>query len=115
MASGWISKKIRANIYARDSYICCYCGIQTLPYSSEMQKSNALLIATLDHIVSRHEIAKQCDNDAGYSAAIKNPENLVCVCNGCNSSKKHTDLEVWCETKGYDYTMICREIARRVS
>ena len=115
MSSGWISKIARARIYARDSYVCCYCGIQTQPYSKDMWKNNPLIVATLDHILSRHEIAKGCENDAEFSKAIKDASNLVCVCNGCNSSKKHTPLDIWCAIKGFDYNAIMAEIKRRIA
>lgn len=112
MAAGWVAKSIRAAIEARDNMTCCYCGIQCVKYAD---RENNTHYATLDHIVPRWEIAQTCDSDVEYRAMIVDPSTLVVVCNGCNSSKKHTPLYVWVQKKQYNYAAILSEISRRVS
>jgi len=112
MAAGWIAKSIRAKIESRDNMTCCYCGKVCTSYKD---RSNETDYATLDHIVSRWEIAQTCESDAEFQHKIKDPTTLVVVCNGCNSSKKHTPLYIWCNKKGYNHTAIIAEIARRIA
>lgn len=114
MPSGWIGPKQRKAIYVRDNDICCYCGKQGKRYTKEVWKQTPLDVITLDHIVPQWEIAQTCESDAHFRREIKNPQNLVTVCNGCNSSKKHTPLYIWCATKGYDYAVILERIADRI-
>lgn len=114
MASGWISKKIRKLItQERDQMICCYCEKTCIAYSKESWKDRPLDVATIDHIVSQWEIAQACESDAEFRKERRNPRNLVTVCNGCNSSKKHTSLFVWAHRKGFDYSAIIGRIAIR--
>lgn len=117
MASGWISKATRKAIYARDNMVCCYCGKTCEAYSKESWKDSIRSkdIATLDHIVSQWAIAQTCESDAHFRKEIRAAHNLVTVCNGCNSSKKHTELYIWCATKGLDYARILHTIAERIS
>lgn len=114
MASGWISKKQRKLIAERDNLVCCYCGKQCIPYTKEDWKLRPLDVYTLDHIVSQWEIAQTCESDAHFRHARRDPRNLVTVCNGCNSSKKHTELYIWINRKGFDYGKIIAEIGRRI-
>lgn len=117
MASGWISKAARYFIYQRDNNTCCYCGKVCVHSNGNAQtmRLNNQDFATLDHIVSRHEIAVKCIDEAEYRKEVRNPKNLVTVCNGCNASKRHSPLNIWCEIKGFDYVAIMAEIARRVA
>jgi len=115
MPSGWISPKQRKNLYDRDADTCCYCGKVGKRYTKEVWKQNPLDVITLDHIIPQHELAQEYPDIKDFRKAIKNPHNLVTVCNGCNSSKKHTPLFLWCETKGIDYKVIQQRIAYRTS
>jgi len=116
MASGWISKKARTAILARDNMECCYCGKQckqgsiagmTRSEQISYMKQHYLDFATLDHIVARVYLTTKEE--------IQNPKNLVVVCNACNSSKKHTALEDWSKQKGLDYTSIQQKIQQRIA
>lgn len=109
MASRW-AKAIRTKIENRDQMICCYCGTSCVKYTD---RANNYHYATLDHIVARWEIAKACNSAAEYESKITDPKTLVLVCNACNSSKQHTPLYIWCNKKGYSYSKIIAEIARR--
>lgn len=111
----FISKKARRDIYDRDNMICCYCDKLCLPYSVDNWKNSPLDVATLDHIVSQWEIAQASESDAEFRREIANPARIVVVCNGCNSSKKHTPLYIWCSKKGFDYNVIISRIADRVN
>jgi hypothetical protein len=115
MASGWIGKAARSAIAARDEMVCCYCGKTCIAYTKEDWKNRPLDVYTLDHIVSQWEIAQTCESDAEFRRERKNPRNLVLVCNGCNSSKKHTPLYIWTATKGLDYGAILARIADRIA
>ncbi len=112
MSSKWSGKKLRNDIEQRDQMICCYCGKLTCKYADRVNNTD---YATLDHVVSQWEIAQTCESDAEFRHEIKNPHNLVLVCNGCNSSKQHTPLYIWCDRKGFDYASILAEIARRIN
>jgi 5-methylcytosine-specific restriction endonuclease McrA len=121
MASGWISKGQRKEIYHRDNLECCYCGKKCIiasGMSKEEQKQFQLdshdRLATLDHVISRWEIAQSCESDAEFRREIKNPKNLVTVCGACNSSKKHTPLYIWVSKKRLDYGTIVARIAERI-
>jgi len=124
MPSSWINKKGytksgsyvagRFDIYARDNYECCYCGKSCKQGSFVKGMTDHADYATLDHIVSQWAIAQTCESQAEFRREIKNPRNLVVVCNGCNSSKKKTELFVWCATKGLDYAVILERIADRI-
>lgn len=111
MAAGWISTSKRNKIYARDNATCCYCGKSCQRYNGTMD----LDTMTLDHIVSQKELAAASTDDADFSRKQKDARNLVVVCNGCNSSKKHTPLYVWCVQTNKDYAIIIAEIARRIA
>lgn len=112
MSSNWISKVKRTEILKRDNMVCCYCGKACEHYS---ERTNNYDYATLDHIVARIILAQSCTNDRHFRAELRNPHNLVTVCNGCNSSKKDTDLFVWCKQTGKNYASIIAEIARRIA
>lgn len=112
MASGWISQKVRKLIYARDSYTCCYCGETCCHYNDRIDNHS---YATLDHIVARTVIAQSVNSIQEYKQAIKDPKNLITVCNNCNASKNDTDLYVWCKNTGRNYAAIIAEIARRIA
>src|SRR5690349_6216492 len=109
MAAGWISKVIRAALYARDNNTCCYCGKVCKIGGSGSD------YATLDHIVSQESLFKAAKSYAEFILARKDVRNLVVACMGCNSSKQETDLYVWCIKTGKDYYGIIAEIARRVN
>lgn len=111
MASGWISTKTRKALYIRDNMTCCYCGKKCNPYNGNMDNDTV----TLDHIVSQKELAASSVDDADFAAKQKNPKNIVVVCNGCNSSKKHSPLYVWCAKNDKDYAAIITRIAERIS
>jgi len=115
MASKWIGRKARQELCERDNYICCYCGEETYSYTPELYAINPRSMATLDHIIPQVELARRAKNDKEFNLLKRDPNNLVCVCNGCNSSKQDTDLEEWCEKTGRDFTRICEEIKNRVS
>jgi len=110
MASNWISKTSRTAIYTRDNMTCCYCGKKCNHYNGAMD----LDTVTLDHIVSQKELAAASTDDGDFNSKRRNPANIVVVCNGCNSSKKHTALYVWCVQTNKDYAVIIGEIARRI-
>ena len=114
MAQRWITTEKRAKIYARDNHTCIYCG-KTCVEGDTRTASNPKDIATLDHIVSQKELAAAADSDEDFSRMRKDAKNLVVACMGCNSSKKHTPLLVFCKRVGLDYTAILAEIARRTS
>jgi len=120
MPSKWIGRKTRLAIYARDNMECCYCGKTCVRYTRHDWKHNTYDVITLDHIVSQWEIAQSCESDAEFSRERKNPKNLVAVCNGCNSHKKHTPLFVWVTERynvgaiPFDYATILERIASRI-
>lgn len=111
MASGWISKKARKNIYTRDAMKCCYCGKECKYYDKHMDNDTV----TLDHIVSQKELAASATDDAHFNQLRRDAKNLVVVCNGCNAHKKATPLFVWCKQTGKDYNAIIAEIAKRTA
>lgn len=111
MAAGWISKNKRNAIYTRDNNTCCYCGKHCNHYAGSMDNDTI----TLDHIVSQKELAAASTDDAHFAKLRRDAKNIVVVCNGCNSSKKHTPLYVWCAQTGKDYGIILAEIARRIA
>lgn len=121
MSSNWITKSQRRKIYQRDNYTCCYCGqqcVSTFGVSQDenikLMRENAQWIATLDHIVSQWELAQSSESDAHFRREIRNPRNLVCVCNGCNSRKKHHTLYVFAHRMGFDYAAILSRISERI-
>lgn len=109
------SKTIRKAVYSRDNMTCCYCLKHCLEYSVDTWKNSPLDVATLDHITSQWAIAQTCESDAEFRRAIACPKNLVVVCNGCNSSKKNTELYIWSTKKGLDYAAIIARIAERIA
>lgn len=113
MASGWICKNARKALYVRDNSICCYCG-KTCVQGDTRKMTNAQDAATLDHIVPQVQLAASSTNDAHFAQLRRDPKNLVVVCMGCNSSKKHTELYVWCKQTNKNYPRILAEIARRI-
>lgn len=114
MASGWISKKTRQAIYARDNNVCIYCG-KTCEVGDSRTAKNPLNTATLDHIVPQKELAESAMNDAHFAQLRRDPKNLVVACNKCNSTKKHTPLYTFCKMQGIDYASILAEISRRIA
>lgn len=124
MPSSWINKQGytkngiyyagRFDIYTRDAYECCYCGKTCKQGAFTKGMTDYADYATLDHIVSQWEIAQTCESQVEFRRAIKDPRNLVVVCNGCNSSKKKTELYIWCHTKNLDYAKILERIADRI-
>ena len=114
MASGWISKGARKRIYTRDNMVCCYCG-KTCVQADSRTAEKPLDVATLDHVVPQKELAAAATNDVHFAQLRKDPKNLVVTCMGCNSSKKHTELYVWCAQTRRDYATIIAEIARRIA
>ena len=123
MASGWISKKARYAIYIRDKWQCCYCLKTCMPgsidgYTLEQQHNYMRTwqadIATLDHIVPRHELKKVYHVIHLYKHELYNPRNLVTICNGCNASRKRESLYVWSVARGYNYYAIIQRIAERI-
>lgn len=122
MSSNWISKSERKRIIARDNCTCCYCNQKCVLASGMSQdeqikfmRENHQMIATLDHIISQYEIAQACESDAQFRREIKNPRNLVTVCNGCNSRKKHYSLYIFAQRMGFDYAGILERIAQRIA
>ncbi len=125
MPSGWINKKGftrngqyiagRIDIYARDNYTCCYCGKHCDQGAFRSGMGSFLDRATLDHIVSQYELAKSAESDAEFRRMRRDPKNLVVVCNGCNSSKRHMELYPWAMSKGLDYGKILVEIGIRIN
>jgi 5-methylcytosine-specific restriction endonuclease McrA len=113
MAS-WISKNKRLAIYKRDNSVCCYCGKQCVIGNTRTHATPANL-ATLDHIVPQKELAAAATDDKDFSAKRRDARNLVVVCMGCNSSKYHTPLYVWCSQTGKDYATIIIEIGNRIA
>jgi len=123
MAAGWIKRKTRLAIYARDNMQCCYCGKTCKPGSVKgmslteqhaYMKENYQDFATLDHIVSQWEIAQTVKSDVDFRHRLIDPQNLVTVCNACNSSKRHTELYIWASNKGLDYAAILVRISERI-
>jgi 5-methylcytosine-specific restriction endonuclease McrA len=120
MASGWIARNKRREIYQRDNNTCCYCDqvcVSTFGVSNQenikLMRENAQRIATLDHIISQWEIAQTCESDAEFRREIKNPHNLVTVCNGCNSRKGKMTLYMFCKKYHLNYSAILNRIAER--
>lgn len=112
MAS-WISKNTRNKIYARDNQVCCYCG-KHCDIGDTRTHTNPTTLATLDHIVPQKELAAASTDDKDFAAKRRDSKNLVVVCMGCNSSKQHTTLFVWCKQTGKDYAAILIEIGTRI-
>lgn len=118
MPNGWINKNVRQQLYVRDECTCCYCGKKC---STGVRDSRGLSIsekksmATLDHIVPQKELAESSANDKEFFSKRRDPKNIVVVCMGCNSSKNHTPLYIWCARTNRDYIKIEAEIIRRVS
>jgi len=118
MSNSWIGKLTRKALYGRDALTCCYCGIQCITGIADsrmLTKVQKKTVATLDHIVPQKELAAAATDDADFYHARKDPKNLVCVCMGCNSSKQHTPLYVWCKKTRRNYAVILAEISRRIS
>jgi 5-methylcytosine-specific restriction endonuclease McrA len=111
MASKWLTKKNRTRVLKRDSFICCYCLKECENYTD---RTNDLDYATLDHIIPRDILFKLASTLVEYNKMVRDINNLVCVCNACNSSKKHEELEAWCNRKGIDYNAVCNRIAARI-
>lgn len=119
MSSNWIKRSTRQRIYERDNHTCVYCE-QTVLLASGMSREDQIAfmrdnkdrIATLDHIISQYELSLTANN---LKKAIKNPCNLVTACNACNSSKKHTRLDIWCRQKNLDYNVIVNRIQERLA
>lgn len=120
MSNSWIGKIARKFIYDRDELICCYCG-KTCITGIDAEAINALSredkrnIATLDHIVPQKELKNVSDSITEFHHRQRDPKNLVVVCVGCNSSKQHTPLYVWCAKTSRNYGEILAEIARRIN
>lgn len=123
MAAGWITNSARQAIYDRDKMTCAYCGKRckaasvkgmTTREQADYMRQHAKDFATLDHIIPRATLALVYGSESFLNMLV-NPRNLVTVCNGCNSSKKNTDLKTWCNRKGYSYRNVMRRIARRVN
>jgi 5-methylcytosine-specific restriction endonuclease McrA len=112
MAS-WISKNKRLAIYKRDNQVCCYCG-KHCDIGDTRTHANPTQLASLDHIVPQKELAAAATDDKDFSAKRRDAKNLVVVCMGCNSSKCHTPLYVWCSQTGKDYAAIITRIAERI-
>lgn len=116
MSSNWIKRSTRKAIYQRDNHTCVYCE-QTVLIAAGMSREeqirfmreNADKIATLDHVISQWTLAQTAE----YS--IKDPRNLVTTCNACNSSKKNTPLDVWCNQRGFNVQAIQERIAQRLA
>lgn len=100
MASGWISKDVRASIYRRDRGTCAYCGCE-LHIGAHNSDPQA---ASLDHVIAR-----------STDGALRDPKNLVAVCASCNSSKGATPLKTWCARQGRDYKACKAEVTKRIA
>ena len=111
MSNSWISKAARLSIYERDAYTCCYCAKVCCHYND---RTNNMDYATLDHIISRLDLAL-AHQGIDLKEAIKNRRNLVTVCNACNCSKQETSLYVWAIATGKDFYAIHTEITRRIN
>lgn len=72
--SGWIRRKKRLLIYARDDFKCVYCDRQ-------FTRSDL----TLDHVRAR--------SNGGHN----HHTNLVTACRSCNSSKQNKTIREWME------------------
>lgn len=112
--SRWIAKNKRLAIYARDNYTCAYCGV-TVRVGNTRDDDFSATIATLDHIVSQKTLASAAIDDRHFGLLRRDEKNLVCTCMKCNSSKRHTELFIWCQMTGKNYIMIETEIMRRVA
>lgn len=72
--------QVGPRVFARDGYTCVYCGRGV---EDDVQ-------LTLDHVTPSSWFAR------GVAAgAIDAPENLVCACVSCNSSKRDMDLDLY--------------------
>lgn len=90
---GWISKKKRHVIYARDNYRCVFCGEHVIP--SER---------TLEHLKSQEH------------GGTHSHKNLMLACNFCNAQKGKKSLRSyykWLENKGIDPSRIKQRIKNR--
>jgi len=95
-----ITQAERDASYARDNYICAYCGIRVTPGLHTGHHD----AATLDHIVTRH---------AGGADVVT---NLVTACASCNSSRGKTPLQRWYRklaAQGIDISAVRARVARR--
>lgn len=119
MASNWLPRKLRKAIYNRDAMRCAYCGKECKPATIagmtraeqiEHMRAHYADIVTIDHIVSRYELSQSCGDTNEYQTKITDPSSLITVCNGCNSSKRHTTLPLWAEKKGFNYQAIIARI-----
>lgn len=118
MSNGWITKGARQRIYQRDNLICCYCKksvVSGISNQSQLTREEKYAVATLDHIVPQKDLAMASHDDRHFFELRRDPKNLVVVCQGCNSSKQHMSLFVWCEKTHKNYGLILKEIARRIN
>jgi len=117
MSNSWIGKLARQALYRRDDLVCCYCGITCITGIADsrvLTPQEKKTVATLDHIVPQKELAESARNDKEFFELRRDPKNLVVVCMGCNSSKQHTTLYVWCNKTHKNYAKILAEISRRI-
>lgn len=116
MANSWIGKGARDELYKRDGMICCYCSKRCIKADSRnVDTSLRKDCASLDHIVPQKDLAASATDDHHFGMLRRDPKNLVLVCVGCNSSKQHKSLYVWCKQTQRDYATIIAEIARRIA
>jgi len=92
--SGWCPDDYRFAVYARDGHSCACCGIRGGQHGAGL---------TVDHIRSQH-------GEGGRSTV----ENMITMCNSCNSSKQDTPLREWVNTvmreRGHDPERIMARI-----
>lgn len=93
--SNWCPDDYRFAVYARDGHSCACCGIRGGRHGAGL---------TVDHIRSQH-------GEGGRSTV----ENMITMCNSCNSSKQDTPLREWAETtlraRGHDPQRVLNRIA----
>jgi 5-methylcytosine-specific restriction endonuclease McrA len=112
MASGWISKRVRMAIYRRDNDTCCYCGAHVIVPTKEQArdgrwyKDNQYRLATLDHVVSRSELASVAVDAKHFGQLKRDPKNLVTACGHCNGYKQHKTVYQFCHMFGYEYSAV---------
>lgn len=74
----------RENLFARDNYTCCYCGLQ--PKTKEGKPDLDRL--TFDHVIPRAQAKRSTVTlPSGERVALTGWQNVVTACGPCNHEK----------------------------
>jgi 5-methylcytosine-specific restriction endonuclease McrA len=85
-SSAWITKQRRLALYIRDAFKCAYC-------TKDLRQEKASDL-TLDHLLSKSEIAGLDEETRIAFGSPHASHNLVLACRSCNSSRQD---KVWTE------------------